>query len=299
MSGLVRQLTHPSRRMSLEDLAATWTTASVSARIPDYAALAHDTTLLRRIRGGLGQVFMQSASTEALAGNPCPWQPPCALDVFFREQSRVGAHGVPKPFVLAGSRIGADLRIKVTLFGAAIDWMPAVSHALVCTLRNGVAWRAQRPDIFLPKASVTNVSVSGQEGVRTVPDGGPAILEFLTPMNAEHDDPRDRPATVIARLARRVEGLARWHDIALDEDWNQLSAIWGAAEYDTHMLHPVTTPRRSGRKAQNFSMFAVDGSLAIGGLSPPLRALLAIGVSTHIGKGASEGFGHYQLTRSF
>lgn len=295
MSDLVRQLANPSRRMTLEDLAASWTTATVSADIPGYAALAHDTVLLRRIRGGLGQIFMQSASPEALNGRACPWEPPCALDVFFREQGRVGAHGVPKPFVLAGQRVGSDLRIRVTLFGAAIDWLPVVTHALVATLRNGIAWRSQRPEIFLPPPSVTHVSVSGGEGVRPLPDSGPAILDFLTPMNAEHDDPRDRPATVIARLARRVEGLARWQDVSLDEDWGRLAAIWGAAAYDTHMMYAVTAARRSGRMAKEFGMFAIAGSLAIEGLSPALRALLAIGASTHVGKGASEGFGYYRL----
>lgn len=281
--------------MSLEALATAWTQVRVSARIPGYGALAHDTVVLRRVRGGLGQILMQSASPEAIAGKPCPWRPPCTLDVLFREQGRSGAHGIPKPFILAAERRGDDLEVVLTLFGVAVDWSPAVVHALVATLRHGIDWRGQRRDVFAPVPVVALVNVVGFEGVRRISVGSCVSLDFLTPLNAENDDPLDRPATVLARLARRVEGLARWQDVAIDEDWRALAANWAELSYDASSLRRVRIHRRSGRTAREFVMDAVAGTLCIDGVPAPLRALLAIGEQVHIGKGASEGFGRFVL----
>ena len=86
-------------------------------RIPGYAALAHDLDLLRRLRGGIGEVLLEGASAEAIAGQPCPWDPPCTFDILFREQGRAGVHGIPKPYALAAERRGRDLVVAMTLFG--------------------------------------------------------------------------------------------------------------------------------------------------------------------------------------
>jgi hypothetical protein len=127
------------------------------------------------------------------------------------------------------------------------------------------------------------------------PGEGPLALRFLTPMNAEGDDPLDRPATILARLARRVEGMARWQDAGLAVDWAALGRLWSGLEYDVTPLLPGRLPRRSGRTGQRFGVETVAGSLLI--LDPPaaLLPLLRIGVATHVGKGASEGHGRFVL----
>jgi hypothetical protein len=59
---------------------------------------------------------------------------------------------------------------------------------------------------------------------------------FLMPVNAEGDDPFERPSTLLARLARRVEGLARWQDAAIAADWPALAAAWREASYGLGQL---------------------------------------------------------------
>ena len=296
MSELAHQLAHPARCLSLEELAASWSEVRIVARVEGYGHLAHDTVLLRRVRGGLGRVLMGSASEAALAGRPCPWSPPCALDVLFREQGRNGAHGIPKPFVLAGLRRGNDLEIVLTLFGAAGDWASVVMHALVATLRDGIDWRGQRRDVFGPVAVVSGVQVTGREGVQPGLAGDRFDLDFLTPLTAESDEPLERPATVLARLARRVEGMARWQDVAIEADWRTLAVAWEGMSYDVSGLRRARVARRSGRGSRTFAMEAIVGTLGVDGLTQELCALLAIGQQVHIGKGASEGFGRFVLT---
>jgi hypothetical protein len=82
MSDIARRLIEPARRLSLEALARDWFTLAVAG----YGALAHDLDLLRPLRDGIGAVLLEGASPEAIAGAPCLWQPPCALDILFREQ---------------------------------------------------------------------------------------------------------------------------------------------------------------------------------------------------------------------
>jgi CRISPR-associated endoribonuclease Cas6 len=295
MSEVARRLTTPSRRLALEALAREWFGARIAARIPGYGALAHDLDLLRRLRGGLGEVLLEGASAEAIAGRPCPWDPPCTLDILFREQGRAGAHGIPKPYVLAAERRGRDLVVVLTLFGFAANWSAAATHALLATVQHRIDWRGQRPDLFLPRHSVDMVTVRAVEGL-PLPDLPPAVdLVFLTPVNAEGDDPFERPSTLLARLARRVEGLARWQDAAIAADWPALASAWREASYDLGQLRRAAIVRRSGRERRDFTIGAAEGVLRITELPAELWPLLVIGSETHIGKGASEGFGRYLL----
>jgi hypothetical protein len=128
---------------------------------------------------------MESASAEAVAGRPCRRQPPCALDVLFREQGRFGAHGIPKPFVLAADRRGQDLVVTMTLFGVAADWAAVATHALVATLQRRIDWPGQRADVFIPRVVMGDVTVRSDERLRAGPSRADAELQFLTPMNAE------------------------------------------------------------------------------------------------------------------
>ena len=64
MSELAHQLAHPARCLSLEELAASWSEVRIVARVEGYGHLAHDTVLLRRVRGGLGRVLIRASGTE-------------------------------------------------------------------------------------------------------------------------------------------------------------------------------------------------------------------------------------------
>jgi|SRR5579862_111121 len=295
MSEIADRLVAPSRRLSLDELAREWFAARISVRIGGYGALARDLDLLRRVRGGVGRVLMRGASAEALAGRPCPWRPPCALDILFREQGRDGPHGIPKPYVLAAEPHGRDLILSLTLFGFAADWAAAAAHALAETVHRGIDWRGQRPGLFLPRPTITALTVSGVEGIDVPPPRALADLVFVTPVNREGDDPLERPATLVARLARRVEGLARWHDATIAADWTMLARAWGAMAYDIGLLQRGAVRRRSGRAGRGFAAGVVVGTLRLDDIPGEVWPLLAIGATTHIGKGASEGFGRYLI----
>lgn len=295
MSELAQRLANPARLLSLAELAEAWFMARIAVRIEGMAGLAHNLDLLRRVRGGIGRVLCEGASPEAIARQPCPWRPPCALDVLFREQGRVGAHGIPKPFVLAAEPKDGDLVLSLTLFGFASDWSAAAAHALLATVQHRIDWRALRPELFVPRLRIAEAVIRAIEGVRVPPWREVAELEFVTPMNAEGDDPLERPATIVARLARRVQGLAQWHDAAIAADWAALGAVWGGLSYDTASLRVERVWRRSGTQARSYEPPAVRGMLRITGVPPELWPLLAIGQQAHIGKGASEGFGRFFL----
>jgi|HubBroStandDraft_1064217.scaffolds.fasta_scaffold00196_11 hypothetical protein len=295
MQSPARRLAAPARRLNLQELAAGWYQSVVSARIPGYGVLAHDLDLLRRLRGAIGDLLLAGASPEAIAGHPCSWQPPCGLDILFREQGRRGGHGIPKPYVLKADRSGADLVLSMTLFGFASDWAGVAQHVFATAVQHGIDWRGQRSELFLPAAQLAELTVTSGEGLAVPRPPTVALIEFLTPMNAEGDDPIDRPATVFARLARRIEGLAAWQDAALDEDWQALSRVSQSLSYDATMLRRRSRDRHSGRARRHFTVDAIDGSLQIADLPPPLWVLLLIGSITHVGKGATEGFGRFQL----
>lgn len=136
---MARRLLAPAARIPLDRLAEHWVAATVEATVPGHGALVGDLVLMNRVRRALGRMLMTGASAEAIAGKPCPWQPPCALDLLFREHARIGGrHGIPKPWVLAFDRRGFDLIVRITLFGFAIDWAGVVGHALAQALRDHI-----------------------------------------------------------------------------------------------------------------------------------------------------------------
>lgn len=302
LSPLAHRLMAPAVTQSLDDLRRAWFQMRIDATVPGFGGLAGDLTLLRRVRGGIGRVLMEGASDEALAGYPCPWQPPSASDLFFREQGRIGAHGIPKPFILGAAGRDGDLIITLTLFGLAADWAPILSHALAATLRHRIDWAATRTRT-LP-AAIGPLTLEAHQGLgqdfsldAPIPPAS-YHLDFITPMNAEGDDPILRPATIIARLARRVEGLARWQDTAIADDWDHLAHLWYDVDYDTRGLAHERMNRHSGRGQQGFTVPTISGRLTLRAVPAVLIPLLIIGAETAIGKGATEGFGRYRLTRT-
>ena len=210
-------------------------------------------------------------------------------------QYRIGPNGLPKPYVLAADARGDDLEITLTLFGMAVDWSATMSHTLACVVQHRIDWHDQDASVFVPKKSACQINLRAEEGISVPPPRTHADIRFLTPMNAEHDNPLDRPATILARLARRVEGLSRWQDVELDVDWASLADAWARVEYDMAGLESHQVDRRSGRGARTFEMPAIIGTLGVGNLDRALWPMLAIGQRVHAGKGGSEGFGRFRL----
>lgn len=293
---MARRLLTPAARVPLDQFATHWVTAMVKATVPGHGAVSGDVKLLNRIRGAFGRRLMAGASVEAIAGQPCPWQPPCALDVLFREQARLeGRHGIPKPWVLALDRHGLDLIVRLTLFGFSIDWAGVAGHALAEALRDHVDFKEGAPSLFLPKPEVGHLAIT--EISAPTPRPQPAVvLDFLTPLDAAGDDPLDRPASIIGRLARRLDLMARWMDVEIDADWRGLAELWNSLDYDVASLARASLDSRSGRDRQRrFQRDLIVGALAVYGDLAPLWPILALGQLTHAGRGATAGLGRYVL----
>lgn len=120
-------------------------------------------------------------------------------------------------------------------------------------------------------------------------------LVFATPVDASGANPLDQPSTLIARLARRIDGLARWQDAALDVRWDDVRQVWESLNYDESGLVPVLPDRASRRQERRIVNEAVVGELIIAGNIAPIWPFLVIGETCHVGRGAVTGMGRLRL----
>jgi len=280
----------------MEELAATWFAVEIAATLSGYGPLADEMEMLRKVRGALGGRLLRSASPEARSNRPCPWDPPCALDLLFREQARLGGgRGVPKPWVLAADRVGHDLVVRLTVFGFATEWVPAISAALAEALVHDVEWRLLRRDLFKPRPELAAFRLREIEGVavRDVPDA--ALVSFVTPLEAEVTDLREAPWSLLTRAARRVELLAAWMDAGLSGPLEEISAQARGLSFGTGGLEAVPVGRRSGRSGQAFRQLMHSGSLTVAGNLHPIWPLLKILAFCHVGRGTTAGFGRVSV----
>ncbi len=292
---LSERLRHPARTLTPEELAAQWFHQCLEVRLTGYGVLADRTGILNKVRGALGRALMESASKEALAGNPCPWSPPCGLDVFFREQLRIGRHGLPKPLVLSFDRARRDLVVRCTVFGLACDWAPVLQDHLVSALLKRIPWSRAAPDISLPEPNIAHARLRTVSGLGLAEVPGAVEISFLSPVDASATDPLDAPHSLIGRLVRRIDGLARWQDAGLELDWPGIDAASRELDYDVSGLRRRQQPRRMGRAGKNLNAPTLSGVLAVGGDLRPVWPFLVVGETCHMGRGAVQGLGRYRL----
>jgi hypothetical protein len=176
-----------------------------------------------------------------------------------------------------------------------VEWAGVVGHALTQALRSQIDWKERAPKLFLPKTEVARLDIKQASRMMTPRIRSSIALEFVTPIDAAGDDPLDRPATVIGRLARRIDLLARWMGIEIDADWRALAELWNSLDYDTASLSRKKLDRISGRERREFRLGLVEGSIGIAGDLDPLWTLLVLGQVSHAGRGATAGLGRYVL----
>ncbi|MCF6344389.1 MAG: hypothetical protein L3J15_06945 [Devosiaceae bacterium] len=299
LSPLQQRVDEPARFIGLEELAATWFSQTIEIKIFGYGELLNNKDLLPFIRRAWGSELVRGASSEAINEAPCPWTPPCALDVFFREQMRYGKHGIPKPYVFAADKKEQNLVVKLNIFGFANDWLPVAVELLVQTLRERVSWGKLARGEFLPKFEITQLRTSTIEGFDVVDTPDMVEISFITPLDsAGNSDLIDEPHSFIGRLARRIDGLARWQDAKLEADWFALSEQWKGLKYWSEELTSDYTKRWSHRQNANLVNDAVSGKLMIAGNLAPILPLLIIGQNCHAGRGAVTGQGRYNIILS-
>gem|GEM_PF-965859 len=294
------RLDTPEREAGLAALCALWRRGIVRFRLPGLAPLITDAGLPGRIRGAFGERLMTSASSEALAGQPCPWDPPCAFEALWRKQGRMAAgYDHASPWVLALDPIRGDLNVTLTIFGFANDFLAAAVEAMTAALVHGVDWRGQT-QLFVPRITIAGRRVTETEGIAPPPAASGFVLDFLTPLVLSGADPRERPASLFTGLGQRLESLARWHDVTLGHDFGRPSLAARARELDFAFgeCDIVTWNRGSRRQDRAIPMRGLMGRLEIGGAGarhPDVGAMLALGATCHIGADAAFGCGRYEL----
>ncbi|MBD1206747.1 MAG: hypothetical protein H9533_21810 [Rhodobacteraceae bacterium] len=293
-TGLARWLAEPHSAGSLVDLAAGWRDHDIILTLAPVAPAGTEfgAHLRRSFLGGLAP----GASVPARIGQPCPWDPPCALDVFLREQLRAGGDGLPKPYVLFWHQQARVMEVTLRIFGIACDWAPAAAEGITAGLTSILPWsmalRGQPapPAILHRFAEVTPLADD-------IPEG-PLTLTFLSPMDDEGANPKgrgDAAARLLSRALRRVDALARWQGLRLsDTALRDLTARVHALRADSLRLQRATCDSPN-RHSQVRRTQVVSGSLDLPPLDADLRLLLSLIRRCHLGRHTNEGLGRIEI----
>ena len=267
------------------------------ATVPTIA----ETLFLHLFRGALGRILGESASKEALAGQPCPFDPPCAFDWMHNSQGTQDGRPLPKPFVLRLDRGESSSVITMRLFGWAAQWRHVILNAMVMACRRGVDLRKgqkqTKTDARLP-LEVLAVGIS-DVNIPAVPATDQIRLNFETPLvlrtkalSAVKAGATVQPEHVIepllTGLALRLSGLAKWHQTQLGTvSPNQHITIKQAS------LRGAFADRGPQRKRAGCT-----GSITLSNASNEQIELLSYASVIHAGSDTVIGTGRMTLTRA-
>lgn len=292
-----QRLATPAGQLSLDDLCGRWFTGTglFTVRLSD--GLASDPALPGKLRGGWGRQLLAGASAPAAAGQPCPWDPPCAYDVLFRERPLLKGMEMPKPFLFAGQAGGSDIAwLRLTLFGFASDLLDIAADALVRALSVGLdlPGAGRQPVPVLHRQLLSDDSLS----LPPVPDA--VTLRFHTPLCLRRGGATltgtDLLPALVTSLGNRISALARWQDTELLADWAALRDHAAALSVDTGGLRPIQWQRGSARQDHGpLPMGGLIGDLPLSGDLAPLWPLLCLGETCHAGSHTAQGLGRYTL----
>ena len=299
-TSISRRLARPTLHLSLAELCRAWFVQSIEARLPVLGALAGKAEeILPKVRGAWGRRLLEGASPEAVAELPCSWEPPCARDVFFREQIRAGREAIPKPYAFEADRDGPDLIVRLKVFGFASAWTPAAADRLAEALNSHIDWRTLSGMTNLRAPRVSDLAVRTVQGLGQGPSEGPppeaVVIRTVTPFEDEKGLLPDEPWTFAARAARRVWGLARWHDAELDVDWSALSAAWRAADYRLSSRASGYDLLLRHTRGEGFRQAVFRGELYIDDLDPALWPILRLAETCGAGRGVTHGLGRFEV----
>ncbi|GFO70801.1 hypothetical protein GMLC_43800 [Geomonas limicola] len=270
-----------------------------------------DPYLLYACRGGFEAAFRRVVSCDRTTCAGCRAAEGCPYPEIFGQQLARDPEALrrhqkpPLPFVFHFPRLlplpngGSSFTCSLTLFGSAVHHLPHFIEAVRILIE------------ALP-ASVLKVEAEAPGGGRESVAGGlqPALpllsaedptasgplppdrltVRFVTPLKLTHEGRLVRRfsfAELTRALMRRVSSLAYYYEgleLPLDYRWLSQAAA---------SVQPLGSDCRlevwNGRPA------GLIGSVTFAGDLEPFHLLLQLGGATHLGKGASFGFGRFQL----
>ena len=290
------------RQIPPEELLRLWSMTEVRVLIRGHADLAQTSVpVLHKLRGAMGRYMAIGASDQAVAGAPCPFQPPCGYALLHNDLPGPFRDGrLPKPFVPMLDTVGEDLMVTFRLFGNAGHWAQEFRAAMVAACRMGLD-RARMEPLTLP---VDGTDIRDHP-LPPLPDRWKSVsLATLTPLVQRSDAPVARGKApdlrpVLTGLRFRAEGLALWHGLrpginlpALQAEAARLAA--GAAFRTGHRYVPVR--RGAEEPERNRQGWVGSVTLPAPAQGSALRALLWLAMVTHIGADTTIGAGRISLT---
>lgn len=278
-------------------------------------------------RGALGHSLRRAAcalpSRRECPG--CPVAKTCPYKFLFEPSDLPTSKrfkDAPRPFVLFPPETevqtfspGDALSLKLTLFGAAVEYLPYFALALTDIGRAGIGKR--RAGKFRLTGIYSGAGTVYDPGTGTLYNlaGHVSTLELDTP--AEADDVYDilvdfvTPARltdagriaegvtlpILARAVfRRVSALGalycRWTEIP---HYDGLLEAAGAARVVNDKTNWFEWERYSSRQDRKMGMGGLIGPITFGNVPGVLVPWLSAGSVVHVGKGATFGLGGYRL----
>lgn len=213
----------------------------------------------------------------------------------------------PLPFVFHFPRLlplpngGANFDCSLTLFGDAVHHLPLFLSA-VTELLEGLQATVLKVEAESPGGGRESLAEGSEPALPLLSafdpiQSGPLpadriTLRFIAPLKLTHQGKLVRRfsfAELARVLMRRVSSLAYYYQgVELPLDYRWLSQAAGS-------IRTLTSDCRlelwAGRPA------GLVGTASFAGDLEPFHLLLQLGAETHLGKGASHGFGRYQLER--
>lgn len=318
---------------------ATFTTTSPQ-RLPPFLGSA--------VHGALSRAVYHTVCVfpRRTACGGCPLLPRCAYPLLFETPApaddALRAAGIrdqaPRPLVVgpepgwtrpSGNPFhldaGAEIPVRLTLVGRAVDELPIVVVALQRLATRGLGLPADEPENPAdrgPRPALRLARVTAADSPHVVYDGATdtyeaplcapasgagddeppeaAAIEFVTPLRLKHDGKlidTVPPAVFLTTLARRANALSVLFGSgtpAVDEAECERLAAGIAVVADE--LRRVHVTRYSARQRQRMSWPGLMGRLHWRGPAlRTLRPLLRFGEQVQIGKGTALGFGRYRL----
>jgi hypothetical protein len=291
MAALRERLLQPAGRVGFWALLAHWRQASVMVQAPLPAHFDTGPGLGARLRGALGWALRDIAASASRPGRAS------AHAVLFGDHGdwRAGL-SLPRPYVLAGATDGARLTITLTLFGFATAWLNEARQALLQALAGGIKLSNDTP--VRARIYPDAIETTRLERIECPlePDSE-ALMVFSTPLEVRRGDGLIVVGPgLLAGLGTRIGGLARWNDMALDDDFTALRTALAALKVDTGAMQPCLWQRfSSSAPGRPIPMHGLTGALRLDGDFSRLWPLLVMGSFCHIGSQSALGLGRYAL----
>lgn len=290
--GTARRLLSPTTPCTFRELSLQWRHKVITVVAHRPRDFDDGPSLPARIRGAWGRALFMLAIEGR---SPRPGAPSAAA-TFFGDMGD-WCHGLPlpKPFTIQVDCRGETLIVQLIIFGFATFWLNDAVEALLRSLQGGINLRFGSP----VRASIVPESykVTDVESLLPSPRAYEARLFFQTPLCIRRDQTLQLDgASVLLSLAHRVAGMARWQDVAVDQQLSAMKKKILDLKIDMGEMELRTWDHFSSRRpGLPTPLNGLIGSMSVCGDLGDVLPILAMGQSCHVGSRASLGLGRYQF----